>query len=118
MKKTAVLMMSIFLGLQAQLLQAAQSNQIVEFRQAEVDVFSADGTERLGSIEAAGVAMPVEIVDTLSSGYYVIRLGDQMRAVRKRSVRTDRVYQMSSTCSNQFTATKTGTSRGLGNGEC
>ena len=118
MKTTAVIVMSMLLGLQAQVLQATPGSQIVEFRQAQVDVFSADGAQHLGSVDAAGIAIPIGIVDTLSSGFYVIKLGEELRAVRKRSVRTDRVYQMSSTCSNQFTATKTGTSRGLGNGEC
>ncbi len=123
MNKRIVLAISMILGLQAQVLQAsgseqAESQQIVGFIQAQVDVFSADGSARLARIDTGTLVTPVAILDTLSSGYYVIKIDGENRAVRKRAVRTDRVYRFVSGCSNQLSGSKTGTSRGLGNGEC
>ncbi len=113
----------MILGLQTQVLQANESNptdsrQIVGFVQAQVDVFSADGSEHLARIDTAALVMPMPILNTLSGGYYVIEIAGETRSVRKRSVRTDRVYTLTSGCSNKLSGSKTGTSRGLGNGEC
>lgn len=106
------------LGLQIQMLQAEQNTQIIEFRQSQVDVFNEAGTERIARVDASQFTMPISIVKTLNSGYYVIAIDGEARAVRKRSVKTDRIYKMTSNCSNQLSGNKAGASRGLGNGEC
>lgn len=123
MNKRTIIAISMILGLQAQILQASansetESRQIIEFVQTQVDIFSVDGNERLGRIDTDALIMPMPIVNTLSGGYYVIEVDGETRAVRKRSVRTDRVYKLVSGCSNHLSGSKTGTSRGLGNGEC
>lgn len=83
-----------------------------------MNLFSADGKTRLQKVDRESLPMPLAIVEALPSGYYVVELDGQNRAVRKRAVRTDRVYGLTSTCSNQFAVNPAGTSRGLGNGEC
>lgn len=106
------------LAIQPSVLQAEVNSQIIEFRKAQINIFSADGKQRLEKVDSESLTTPLHIIETLPSGYYVVEIEGQNRAVRKRVVRTDRVYGLTSTCSNQFAVNPAGTSRGLGNGEC
>ena len=97
---------------------SAQEAKITAFRTAQVDLFNESGTERVGQLDSEAVTLPLPIKAMLPNGNYVIELDGTAYSVRKRTARTDRVYELSSTCSNQLAASKTAASRGLGNGEC
>lgn len=118
MKKYTMIMISMVLGMQAQMVSAENIAKIIEFRKPQVDIYSVDGTEHIKRMDSASIQLPVPVLDTLSSGFFVIELDGEKRSVRKRAVRSDYVYDMKSKCSNQLQGNKTGSSRGLGDGEC
>ncbi len=118
MKKYATVMMSMVLAIQAQMVNADNTAQILEFRKPQVDIFNSTGTEHIKRVDSATIRLPVPVIEVLNSGFFVIEVEGEKRAVRKRAVRSDYVYDMKSKCSNQLQGNKTGTSRGLGDGEC
>lgn len=118
MKKYATIIISMVMGMQAQVVNAETSAQILEFRKPQVDIFNGTGTEHIKRVDSATISVPVPVLEALSSGFFVIEVDGEKRAVRKRAVRSDYVYEMKSKCSNQLQGNKTGTSRGLGDGEC
>ncbi|SDS58735.1 hypothetical protein SAMN05216198_2287 [Halopseudomonas litoralis] len=91
---------------------------VTEFRQQQVQLFDAQGKQPVERRDAASIQLPLEIADSLAGGFYVVKIGDQAYTVKKRTVRTNRVYELSSVCNNTVAATKAAASRGLGNGEC
>lgn len=118
MKKYAAVMISMVLGIQVHMVNADNTAQILEFRKPQVDIFNSTGTEHIKRVDSATIRLPVPVIEVLNSGFFVIEVEGEQRAVRKRAVRSDYVYDMKSKCSNQLKANKTGTSRGLGDGEC
>lgn len=118
MNKYAVIVLSMILGLHVQTLSANDNPQIIEFRKPQVDIFNSTGTEWLEKVDTATIGLPVPVLKTLKSGFFVIKLDGEERAVRRRAVRSDYVYTMTSKCSNQLSVNKAGVSRGLGDGEC
>lgn len=97
---------------------SAERINITEFRQKQVELFDAKGQQPMERRETASIQLPLAVADSLPSGFYVVKIDDQLYAIKKSRVRTDRVYELSSTCNNTVTAAKAATSRGLGNGEC
>lgn len=118
MIKWATIALLTGLAVQPQLLLAQESSRITEFRKAQINLFSADGKTRLKKVSRESLPTPLNVVDVLPSGFYVFELEGETHAVRKRVVRTNRVYDLTSTCSNQLAVQPAGTTRGLGNGEC
>lgn len=106
------------LGMQAQVVNAEKIAQILEFRKPQVDVFNSSGTEHIKRVDSSTIKLPVPIIEVLASGFFIIEVDDEKFAIRKRAVRSDYVYDMKSKCSNQLQGNKTGSSRGLGDGEC
>lgn len=97
---------------------SAERINITEFRQKQVELFDAKGQQPLKRRDTATIQLPLAVADLLPGGFYVVEIDDQPYAIKKSRVRTDRVYELSSTCNNTVTAAKAATSRGLGNGEC
>lgn len=118
MKKYATVIISMVMGMQIQIANAESSAQILEFRKPQVDIYNSTGTEHIKRIDSATISMPVPVLEALNSGFFVIKLDGEKRAVRKRAVRSNYVYEMKSKCSNELQGNKTGSSRGLGDGEC
>lgn len=118
MKKHISLIISIGLGIQVNSVNAETNTQILEFRKPQVDLFNSTGTEHLARINSSTITLPTPVVEVLNTGFFVIKVNGEKRAVRKRAVRSNYTYNMKSKCSNQIQGNKTGSTRGLGDGEC
>ncbi len=95
---------------------SAEQIAITEFRQQHVELFDAQGQQPVALMESASIQVPLPIRESLSSGFYVVDMDGQPYAIKKRTVRTNRIYELSSECNNKVAVKQVAATRGIGSG--
>lgn len=98
--------------------QASDIIKITEFRREKIDLFDPASLEKVKKVDAGTLELPLNILEVKPSGHYVVEIENALYSIKKRMVRTDRIYELNSTCTNVLTANPDAATRGLGNGEC
>ncbi|GAA3711948.1 hypothetical protein GCM10022421_19170 [Oceanisphaera sediminis] len=111
---------TIFLMLSLTMLAAQASDviKITEFRRAQINLFDPVSLERVKKVDTGTLELPLNILEVKPSGHYVVEIENERYSIKKRMVRTDRTYELNSSCKNVLAANLDAATRGLGNGEC
>jgi len=98
--------------------QASDVIKVTEFRRAQRNLFDTGNLERVKKVDTGTPELPVKIPEVKPSGHYVVEIENERYSIKKRMVRTDRTYELNSSCKNVLAANLDAATRGLGNGEC